>query len=106
MPIQGLWSPLIIRDRSSSEKFQNWRWPKDKNLRKTKKQHHSKNLLEKENPKEEDFNQRVIVNDETQTETMEQLDPPNMAHGVDVIKKKYKISINFMIGYKFINRQR
>ena len=37
---------------------------------------------------EEDFSQRVIANNETRTETIEQLNPPDMAHGVDVINEK------------------
>ena len=52
--------------------------------------------LEEKPPKREYFSQRVIANDETQTETIEQLDPSDMAPGVDVIHGSFEISINYL----------
>ena len=51
----------------------------------------------KEKPLEEDdFSQRAIANDETQTETTEPIDLPDMTPGVDVINENYDILINFV----------
>ena len=39
-----------------------------------------------------------------QTETTEQLNPPDMTHGVDVISENYEISINFVNIGERLNR--
>ena len=65
----------------------------------------------KESLKEEDFYQRAIAKDKTQTKIRKQLNPPDMAHEVDWISKNHEISISFVLckrkmKHEFINHQR
>ena len=98
MPLKGLWSPLMMRNQSSSKHAQKRGrliGAKDKNQRKRKAASLRESLAEKP-LKEDDFSQKAIAKDETRIEITEPLDPLDMAPGVDVINENYEISINFV----------